>query len=164
MAAKTEVARQIKEVESNIAMEAKEQEKSLLDFRYSAWVGEKEYKKNEEAKRRESMVGRLDAWRTHKSMDNELKQREHHENIEYLDSKRLGKTIHFLSFWSTASMMILISQMSIADWQSRNEMKSQEALDRRQSLALRLQTWRDQNAQIKLSKIEEVLVYTLFGK
>lgn len=130
MAAKTEVARQIKEVESNIAMEAKEQEKSLLDFRYSAWVGEKEYKKNEEAKRRESMVGRLDAWRTHKSMDNELKQREHHENIEYLDSKRL-------------------------DWQSRNEMKSQEALDRRQSLALRLQTWRDQNAQIKLSKIEE---------
>ena len=47
MAARTEAARRIKEAEEQMDSNVKEEEKSLLDFRYTAWVGEKEYKKKE---------------------------------------------------------------------------------------------------------------------
>ena len=47
MANRTESARKIKEKERELEVETKEAEQSLLDFRYTSWVGDKEYKKNE---------------------------------------------------------------------------------------------------------------------
>jgi hypothetical protein len=47
MVGRTETARKIKETEISLEEEKKEQEKSLIDFRYSAWCGEKEYKMKE---------------------------------------------------------------------------------------------------------------------
>lgn len=53
MANRAEMAKQLKEVEHDLDLENKEQERSRLDFRYTSWQDEKEYKKHEEMKRRQ---------------------------------------------------------------------------------------------------------------
>jgi hypothetical protein len=47
MVGRTEAARKVKDTEKVLEEEKKNQEKSLLDFRYTAWCGEKEFKKKE---------------------------------------------------------------------------------------------------------------------
>ena len=53
MANRTEAAKQMKEVEHDLHLDNMEQERSRLDFRYTSWQDEKEYKKQEEMKRRQ---------------------------------------------------------------------------------------------------------------
>lgn len=129
MATRTEVARNLKEVEHDLELVNKEEERSLLDFRYASWQDEKQYQKQEEAKRRQSIAARLDSWREQKQIDDDIKSDEFQDAIDNFSMRR-------------------------QDWQARNEAKAQAEIDRRASIAARLQKWRDENAQMKLTKLE----------
>lgn len=131
MAVRTETARAIKEVEQDLEEKTKEEELDIMNLRYDSWVSEKEYKKMESSKRRESLAGRLDIWRQHKHIETDEKLDELNQSIEEINLRR-------------------------DDWTARNEYKKDQDKKTRESIADRLNKWREENAQIKLSKTEQM--------
>lgn len=150
MVGRTEAARKLKETEKALEEERKDQEKSLIDFRYTAWCGEKEYKKKEvldaemtlifdckiiclqyqSQRRRESIAQRLDSWRNQKKIEESQREQELDSSITDFNLKQ-------------------------EDWRCVQEYKANESKKERESIQARLEKWRAENAQQKLSKAEE---------
>ena len=130
MAMRTEAARKAKEIDQDIKIDEKQQEKSLLDFRYSAWTCEKEYKSNEAAKRRESMAGRLDVWRQHKDFEENKRNAEHEDSLSDLNKRR-------------------------EDWLEIQLKKKEIAQQERNSIRKNLDQWREETKLMNLTEKEE---------
>jgi len=55
--ARTEKARETKQVEKDLELEKMEQEKTLIEIRHSNWLSDQEHRKKEREKERNSFAG-----------------------------------------------------------------------------------------------------------
>lgn len=117
-------------VKAEIESRSADEERDLLDTRRQAWINEQEAKKEETKRKRESIVGRLDAWRNQKAIENEIK------NIE-VETK--------------ADMFFTREQ----DWRDIQDYKSNQTKKERESLAGRLEKWRRDKAHDNWVKSED---------
>ena len=130
MAMRTQYAKQVKEVEKELIKMQKTEEKTQFDMRHDDWISEKEYKDMEASKRRESLASRLDTWREHRALDAAEKDADLNQLIEDIHARR-------------------------SDWEARNQDKAEQKRRERESIANRLDKWREETAQLRLTEIEK---------
>lgn len=110
-----------------------EEEKSLLEFRHANWVDDHQIKAEEERSRRESLCNRSEIWRTQKERERELEKAREEEELSLLKKRE-------------------------EDWKDVQRYKQQEARQRRESLAGRLDKWREEKKNEQKKHIDSTLV------
>lgn len=119
MANRTLRAQELREVEAELARQKAEEEAALLETRQLNWQDDAKAKQQLEQQRRMSMAGRLDHWREQKHTEQTMQAAAKNEELDLLRTRQL-------------------------DHQDVQEYKKSLVQRDRQSLAGRLQKWREQ--------------------
>ncbi len=122
MVARGASALQQKEIAAKLLEVKKKQEADLMDIRKQNREDDRKVKENQRRSRRESLSGRLDAWRSQRAVEKKLQDNENQRVLDQLNSRH-------------------------DDWQAVQAYKNDEASQRRQSLAGRLDKWRAERKQ-----------------
>ena len=119
MALKTIQAMEQRDVTAQIMESEKTLENERLSVRRQNWEDDRSAKEKQRQIRRESLAERLDAWRTEKATDAAQLDKTHQKELEDLDQRH-------------------------EDWRAVQSFKQEEIVSRRQSLAGRLDKWREE--------------------
>jgi len=122
VAARGAAALEQKEIASELDHAKKCEEIDRIDVRRQHWEDDRSSKEQQRRSRRESLSGRLDAWRSERALSIKLQENEHQCATELLHDRQ-------------------------SDWQALQAYKHDEAASRRQSLAGRLDSWRLEKKQ-----------------
>ena len=77
-----------REIADQLAKQAAEEEKKLLDFRYEIWKDREAVKSDQRRRARESLAFRLDSWRGQRGAENEESQLKSIKEQEDMESRR----------------------------------------------------------------------------
>lgn len=132
MCNRTISAQEQKRIAEELAQKKKEEELSFLEARKQNWEDDLNTKKREEERRRDSVAFRLDEWRQQKSVEEELNRSMEHQELDLIHTRH-------------------------ADWKDVQAYKEEEDRRRRESLAFRLDKWREEKSLEQKSKEQEEL-------
>lgn len=132
MCNRTLLAQEQKRIAEELAQQKKEEELALLEMRKANWEDDLNTKKMEESRRRESVANRLDTWRQQKAVEEELNRSAEHQELDLIHTRH-------------------------ADWKDMQAYKEEEERRRRDSLAFRLDKWREEKSLEQKSKEQDDL-------
>jgi hypothetical protein len=130
MCNRTLLAQEQKRIAEELAQQKKEEELSILKLRKQNWEDDINSKKSEEERRRESVAFRLDEWRKHKGVEDELSRSMEHGELDLIHTRH-------------------------ADWKDVQAYKEEEERNRRESLAFRLDKWREEKSLEQKNKEQQ---------
>ena len=130
MAARGEEFQRQRETQSALDQQRRDEEVSLLESRREGREEAKAYMEKERKNRRESLAGRLNVWRQHKTASEEEAMNKRDEEIERLEARR-------------------------ADWMQAEAARKEELHDQRVEISNNLDKWREEKALEAAWKAED---------
>lgn len=129
---RTLMAQEQKRIAEELEQKKREEEAALLETRKLNWEDDIGKKQKEEQERRQSIAGRIEEWRKQKNVEMEMQREQEHHELDLIHTRH-------------------------ADWKDVQSYKDELERRKRESLAFRLDKWREDRNLDQKSKEQEDL-------